>query len=140
MIGGFEEATITELGHERLFLLHRKGFIKYALRHGYSVAPVYLFGENDLYWNAQIGMSFRLWISSGALQIPGVLPWGQSFLPWLPRRLENYKVICGKPMKLPHLKHPTQHEVDVYHARYVASLADLFNRFKLDKNRQLNVA
>ncbi|CAE7484527.1 Dgat2 [Symbiodinium sp. CCMP2592] len=34
--GGFEEATVTSPGTERVFLKTRAGFVKYALRHGYD--------------------------------------------------------------------------------------------------------
>ena len=140
MIGGFEEATITELGKDRLFLLNRKGFIKYAMRHGYSVTPVYCFGENDLYWNASIGRRFRLWLSSGVIQIPGVIPWGNFFLPWLPRRVEVYKVIVGTSIKLPRIANPNADEVTQYHDVYISELTKLFNNFRLNKTDHLQIA
>ena len=140
MIGGFEEATITELGQERLFLLNRKGFIKYALRHGYSVTPVYCFGENDLYWNARMAMPFRLWLSSGVIQLPGVIPWGNSLLPWLPRSVSQYKVVVGSAIKLPHITKPTDDQVTQYHAAYVDELTDLFNHYRLNKTKHLQIA
>merc|ERR1719265_2109549 len=37
--GGFQEATLSCCGHERVFLKTRKGFVKYALRHGYALLP-----------------------------------------------------------------------------------------------------
>ena len=46
--GGFEEATITSDRADRVYLKDRKGFAKYALQNGYSVVPVYAFGENRL--------------------------------------------------------------------------------------------
>lgn len=51
--GGFEDATIFSYKKERLWLKYRKGFIKMALRHGYSLRPVYCFGESQTYWNIQ---------------------------------------------------------------------------------------
>ncbi|CAM9488198.1 unnamed protein product, partial [Heterosigma akashiwo] len=45
--GGFEEATISKLGAQRVYLKKRKGFVKYALKYGYALVPVYTFGESD---------------------------------------------------------------------------------------------
>ena len=47
--GGFECATITKYGEDRVFIKNRKGFIKYALEFGYTVHPMYCFGENKIY-------------------------------------------------------------------------------------------
>jgi len=47
--GGFEEATLTTPKENRIFIKHRKGFIKYAMRYGYRVYPVFVFGENKMY-------------------------------------------------------------------------------------------
>ncbi len=42
--GGYEEATLTTPNQMRFYLKHRKGFIKYALRYGYTVRPVVCIG------------------------------------------------------------------------------------------------
>eukprot|EP00964_Phaeocystis_antarctica_P100375 scaffold66031_cov35-Phaeocystis_antarctica.AAC.1 len=34
-------------GRENLYLRHRAGFIKYALRHGYTLVIAFSFGESD---------------------------------------------------------------------------------------------
>lgn len=44
--GGFEEATLTTPKENRLYLKNRYGFIKYALKYGTTVYPVFNFGEN----------------------------------------------------------------------------------------------
>jgi len=44
--GGFEEATLTSTTSTSVYIKNRKGFIKYAIKHGYSVFPLYTFGEN----------------------------------------------------------------------------------------------
>lgn len=49
--GGFEEATISSPGYDRVYLKRRQGFIKYALQYGYRVVPVYTFGESETYYN-----------------------------------------------------------------------------------------
>ena len=45
--GGYEEATLTSTKKYRIYL--RKGFIKLALEHGYTVYPIFVFGENKAY-------------------------------------------------------------------------------------------
>lgn len=44
--GGFEEATITSNNENRVYIKKRKGFIKYALKYGTTIYPVFTFGEN----------------------------------------------------------------------------------------------
>ncbi len=39
--GGFEEATLTDINSEKIFIKERKGFIKDALKYGYKVHPIY---------------------------------------------------------------------------------------------------
>jgi hypothetical protein len=72
--GGFEDVTIFKEGCDRIFLKTRKGFVKLALQAGYSLTPVYAFGEKNLYWNIQGMWSVRLWLSS--FGIPSIIPVG----------------------------------------------------------------
>lgn len=44
--GGFEEAAISTKKENRAFIKERKGFVKFALKHGYSIYPTFVFGEN----------------------------------------------------------------------------------------------
>lgn len=44
--GGFEEATLTTNNEYRLFIRNRKGFIKYAMKYGYKIYPVFIFKES----------------------------------------------------------------------------------------------
>ena len=48
--GGFEEATLTDYDSSNVFIKKRKGFIKYALRYGYTLHPAYVFGENKVFY------------------------------------------------------------------------------------------
>ena len=50
---GFEEAAIHHADADRVFLKKRKGFVKYALQHGHSLTPAYVFGERSCYHNVQ---------------------------------------------------------------------------------------
>ena len=125
--GGFSEATITCVGKERIYIHGRKGFIKYALRAGCSVTPVYVFGESDLYHNPQGMMKQRLSLNNFRFQIPGVLPYGYPLAPLLPRRIP-LRIVCGKPMELPLISNPTEDDVNHYHAKYVAAIEELYCR------------
>lgn len=61
--GGFEEAALTSHKENRLFLNSRKGFIKYALKHGVTLYPVFTFGENQLYNTSDAFVKLRLWLN-----------------------------------------------------------------------------
>eukprot|EP01084_Bolivina_argentea_P091633 164932_1 len=47
--GAFEESTMFRKGENAIFIRKRKGFIKYCLRSGYEIVPVYMFGEVESY-------------------------------------------------------------------------------------------
>eukprot|EP00929_Paragymnodinium_shiwhaense_P055216 TRINITY_DN27685_c0_g1_i2.p1 TRINITY_DN27685_c0_g1~~TRINITY_DN27685_c0_g1_i2.p1 ORF type:complete len:148 (+),score=32.95 TRINITY_DN27685_c0_g1_i2:144-587(+) len=124
--GGFEEATITKPGTDRVFLRHRKGFIKYALQNGYALVPVYTFGENDTYANLQGAWRFRWWLNSKKLG--GVLPLGRWWCPILPRSVELITV-GGQPLQLPRFGRPTQSDVDEWHEKYVKHLQQHYSKY-----------
>lgn len=52
--GGFQEASLYQRGKHRAVLKRKTGFIKYALQFGYSVAPVYVFGEEKTMWTLNV--------------------------------------------------------------------------------------
>eukprot|EP01083_Nonionella_stella_P289640 985676_1 len=49
--GGMPEATIYEKSEHKIYILKRKGFIKYCLQFGYEIVPCYIFGEGEVYTN-----------------------------------------------------------------------------------------
>jgi 2-acylglycerol O-acyltransferase 2 len=125
--GGFHDATILKSGTERIYT-GNKGNMKYALQHGYALVPTYVFGENDMYHNAQGFFKLRLWLNS--LQIPTVFPFGWLFCPLLPRRDVDLHIVVGQPVQLPLIKEPTRADVAKYHAAYIKALCALFDRHK----------
>eukprot|EP00903_Cladosiphon_okamuranus_P017841 g16419.t1 len=125
--GGFQEATLSKLGTDRVWLKNRKGLIKYALQYGYRLRPCFTFGESDTYWNAQGMWRLRLWMSSKDL--PGVFPWGVWWCPLMPRRA-NLMTVFGEPIVLPTLEAPSKKDVDKWHATYVEKLRALHARYK----------
>jgi hypothetical protein len=46
---------------------------------------------------------------------------------------------AGKEFVLPHISHPTQTEIDDYHAQYVEMMQQLFNRHKTQDEKPLEI-
>ena len=129
--GGFEEATLTSVHHDRVYIKKRVGFVKLALQHGYDIVPVYCFGENATYFNVQGAWKLRLKINS--FGIPAILTFGAWFLPLLPKRSKyGLYVVCGDALKLPTIENPTREEVQVWHDKYMAALVKVFEDHKCD--------
>ena len=61
-------------GEESVYIKKRKGFIKYALRYGYRVHPVYSFGENDTYYTFHWFPKTRMMLNK--YKIPAILFFG----------------------------------------------------------------
>jgi len=126
--GGFEEATITSNARDRVYIKKRKGFVKLCLMHGYSIVPVYCFGEKDTFWNAQ-GLWKIRFILNG-MNIPATIFWGTKLVPILPKRCEMH-VVAGDPLKLPKIENPTRDEVAHFHGKYVEALVKVFEDNKI---------
>lgn len=101
--GGFEEATLTTPKENRIFIKSRKGFIKYALRYGYNVHPVYIFGENKVFHTLERFESFRLLLNK--LKLVGVIFWSRFGL--IPEPYSKINTVVGKSIKMPQMDHPT---------------------------------
>lgn len=125
--GGFEEATLTCFDKDRVYIRKRAGFVKLCLQHGYSIVPVYCFGEKGTFWNVQGAWNLRLALNG--LGIPTILIWGSTFLPFLPKRA-HLLVVAGDPIECPHISSPSRKDVEVWHEKYIASLQTLFETFK----------
>ena len=65
------QATLYARGTHRVYIRRRKGFVKYALQHGYALTPIYTFGESETYHTFTGLLPLRLWINR--FQIPAVL-------------------------------------------------------------------
>ena len=134
--GGFEEATIHSSTAHRVFLKDRCGFVKYALQHGYSITPMYCFGENTTFSNMQGLWALRLWLNS--LGLPAIVPWGTWWCGPLMRSVPL--LICvGTPFKLPKIKEPTQEQLAQHHARYLQHFIDFFERNNPNKDQKLEL-
>eukprot|EP00756_Hemistasia_phaeocysticola_P012934 Hpha_TRINITY_DN15237_c0_g1::TRINITY_DN15237_c0_g1_i1::g.64406::m.64406 len=128
--GGMDEVLLYRKGREVVYIRNRKGFMKYALQHGYLVVVGYTFGEADLYRSSNVLMGARSW----AMRTLGfVLPifWGPLWVcPLLPSDKVPINTVLGAPLQLPHIANPTDKEVAEYHQLYVDALVGLFDRNK----------
>lgn len=124
--GGFDEAAAYVYGKHVAFIRRRKGFIAYALRHGYTVYPAYTFGEERTYSALRAFARARAWLA--ARRVPGILMlgWRCTIMPY-PVRLTT---VIGDPLALPHVPSPTPDEVDRWHAAYVDALVATFDANK----------
>lgn len=129
--GGFEEATLTSTNHDRVFIKRRTGFVRLCLQHGIAIRPVYVFGENRLYWNLQGGWDFRLNILNKN-NLPAIVTWGHPLIPLLPKSTVAMKVVVGEPIVLPKMDSPSKDVVKQWHDKYVAALVALFENHKED--------
>ena len=127
--GGSEEIILSHHGHERVYIKKRKGFIKYALQYGYTIAIGYTFGESDSYRTLDWGRGFRMWLLKN-FKVPSFACWGIWWCPLLPRGKVALETVVGNPFVLPKIAAPTQADIDKYHAMYVEKLVDLFERNK----------
>mmetsp|Transcript_1750 Transcript_1750/g.3342 ORF Transcript_1750/g.3342 Transcript_1750/m.3342 type:complete len:373 (+) Transcript_1750:48-1166(+) len=131
--GAYQEATRFTHGCERVALRNRKGFVKYCLRHGYRLHPVYTFGESETYFTLGGFDKFRLWLNTKG--IPTVAFWGLPWCPLLPRRHLEMLTFVGPPLELPRISAPTPQEVDEWHSKYITALTDLFNKHKAEAGK-----
>lgn len=80
--GGFEEGSITQFNKDRIYIKCRKGFIKYAIKYGYTIYPVFTFNETKTYSTIDILLNFRVWLNK--FKIPGTLYYGLYGYPLAP--------------------------------------------------------
>jgi len=143
--GGVEEAAISSARADRVFLRDRKGWIKYALQHGYSITPVFTFGERETYATADSLVPLRLWLctfglAGTLLSMLLVFPVGRWWCPILPRNRRLHTVV-GTALKPPadfletssaHTgRLVTEKDVNDFHERYVHALVALYDRHKV---------
>jgi 1-acyl-sn-glycerol-3-phosphate acyltransferase len=127
--GGSEEVALHASGREHLYLRHRAGFVKYALRHGYTLVIAFSFGESDLYRSLSLLRPLNLWL---VRRCGIVLPifYGHWCCPLLPRTDVPLNTVLGKALVLPRIEEPTKEDVARWHAAYVAALEALYEEHK----------
>jgi hypothetical protein len=123
--GGFECATITSDKEDRTFIMKRKGFIKYALRYGYAIHPIYNFGENKLFYT--INGFEKLGLILNKIKFPGCIFYGRCG--FLPRDDIDICCVVGKAMRLPVIAEPSEADIEKYHKLYLDELSSLYQRY-----------
>ncbi|KAF6389887.1 diacylglycerol O-acyltransferase 2 like 6 [Rhinolophus ferrumequinum] len=142
VVGGAAESLLCQPGASTLFLKHRKGFVKLALKTGAYLVPSYSFGENEVYnqetfpegtwmrffqkgfqdtFKKLLGINFCTFHGRGLTQES----WG--FLPFnLP-----ITTVVGEPLPIPKIQKPNKMTVDKYHTLYINALRKLFDQHKV---------
>lgn len=126
--GGFQEASLYTRGLHRVYLNDRKGFVKYALKYGYSIQPTYVFGEELTFWTMDLlptSIAFQL----NKWHIPTCIFVGKYFS-FMPEWDMDFTIVIGPDVKLPHIENPTTEQVDKYHAQFITAYRELFESNK----------
>ena len=124
-VGGMAELFLSCENEEKLYLKKRKGFIKLALQEGVDIVPIYLFGNTTVLSVMKSGLLATI---SRKLQVSLTYIWGKWNLP-IPRPCKLLYV-SGQPLGMPHIPHPTQEDIDKWHAKYCSEVARLYESYK----------
>lgn len=95
--GGFECQTLTTHKENIAYIKNRKGFIKYAIHYGYKVHPMYIFGENKIFYNLESFQFLRLLLNK--LKIIGILFWSR--FGFMPESKAEIHSVVGKGIQMP---------------------------------------
>lgn len=131
--GGFQEATLCAKGKDRVYVKGRAGFVKYCLMHGYSITPVYTFGESDTYSCFSYLLKARLALAKR--NIPAAAMFGCWWCPFMPLPSAELLTYVGEPIVLPTDKEPNKELIAKYHGMYVNALVALFDKHKADAGK-----
>ncbi|CAL1267902.1 unnamed protein product [Larinioides sclopetarius] len=137
VIGGAAEALDAHPGDVNLTLKRRKGFVRLALKHGAPLVPVFAFGENDIFLQAENpkGSSLRefqekiksfLGFSTPLYRGRGMFQYNYGLLPYR----KPITVVVGKPIDVEKVSEPTAEDINVLHQKYMDSLYALFEEHK----------
>merc|ERR1712157_228398 len=115
---------------ERIFVKHKKGLVKIALRTGTPLVPSYCFGQTKQVHTVQDPFGIMMWLSR-KLKISLVVPLGRWFLP-IPFRTPC-TVVFGRPIpveKIASGSEPDPARVSELHERLLDETAAIFERYK----------
>lgn len=129
VVGGFDEMLRNRDDADVVYLKHRKGFIKYAMQHGYSITPVYCFGESMLYSNV-LRLPRRILDIFARWKVPVVMPIGGSLWNAMPNKLpQGARIAFGDPLATEKNPHPSHAAVEKMHAKYLSAITELYSRY-----------
>jgi hypothetical protein len=137
VVGGFDEMLRNREDLDLIYLQNRRGFIKYAITHGYSITPVYCFGESLLYSNM---LPLPGWLRDflANWKVPILVPRGRSWWNAMPRSLSRgAKIVFGDPIVLPKGTVPTREIIDKTHKMYMDAITDMYNKHNPYPDRPL---
>lgn len=137
VVGGAEESLEAHPGRTTLTLAKRQGFVREALKTGAHLVPVYSFGENDVYLQAENPPgSFLRALQNFAKKSLGFtfpLVYGRGFFKnsWGPLPLSTpIDTVIGAPIAVEKTESPTKEQVDRLHQKYIEELTALFDKHK----------
>uniref|UniRef100_A0A673T8P3 Acyltransferase n=1 Tax=Suricata suricatta TaxID=37032 RepID=A0A673T8P3_SURSU len=138
VVGGAAESLSSMPGKNAVTLRNRKGFVKLALRHGADLVPIYSFGENEVYkqvifeegsWGRWVQKKFQKYIGFAPCIFHGRGLFSSDTWGLVPYS-KPITTVVGEPITIPKLEHPTQQDIDLYHAMYMEALVKLFDKHK----------
>uniref|UniRef100_A0ACD5TB66 Uncharacterized protein n=1 Tax=Avena sativa TaxID=4498 RepID=A0ACD5TB66_AVESA len=105
----------------------RKGFIRIAVQTGCSLVPVFCFGQGHVYNWWRPGNKILVSMIR-AIKAPPIIFWGKFGSP-IPFRSPMH-VYVGRPIEVKKINHPTTHEINEVHEKFIMALQEMFNRHK----------
>uniref|UniRef100_A0A914UQ54 Acyltransferase n=1 Tax=Plectus sambesii TaxID=2011161 RepID=A0A914UQ54_9BILA len=137
VVGGAAEALDAKPGCYDLNLANRRGFIRFALRFGADLVPMYNFGENDIYHqfpnprgsklrSIQVYIKKMFGFTPPLLRGRGIFNYSFGLLP----HRTPITSVMGAPISVDRVEDPTEAQVDELHARYCEALSKLFDDHK----------
>jgi 2-acylglycerol O-acyltransferase 2 len=137
VVGGAAESLNAHPGTNDLTLKKRMGFVKVAIRAGADLVPVFAFGENDIFDQADNRPGTKL--RSFQKQFQSVFGFTTPFFHGrgvfnydvgiLPHR-KAIHVVVGRPVKVVQHDNPPTELVEKYHKAYIQELERLYDQFK----------
>ncbi|KAK3245060.1 hypothetical protein CYMTET_45351 [Cymbomonas tetramitiformis] len=134
--GGITEMSLTD-GNSKETLLtqsNRKGFVKIAIEGGMDVVPGFCFGEKWVHDTVQLPLVVRNFLYKN-LRLGGTFIKGRygTFLGKIADtngKSLSLGYVWGKPIPVTKMDEPTQDYIDEIHAKYMAAILDIFERYK----------
>lgn len=139
VIGGAQESLLSRPHSNDLVLRKRLGVIRLAMKHGADLVPVFSFGENDIYEQAENDPGSWLYAFQQTFKkvagftLPmfwarGVLNYDFGLMPF--RRQIN--TVIGKPIRVEKNTDPSLEDIQIVQKQYIDALTDLYKTFKDD--------